>query len=206
MRKMSFAVGLALSLVTAALPCFAWTADAQDLPRFCPVENGIFRGGQPSAAGLEKLKEQGVKTIINLRNGKEEMSQEEAAAKALGFNYVSIPLDGLHKPSQTAVNQFLALAKDPASKPLYVHCMEGVDRTGTLCAIYRQEVDNWTAEHAYKEMCQRGCHQEFVWFGSTVFDYADKKGQIASRPLTLRLYDKFGGMLSFHKPQAAQNN
>src|SRR6516165_6972743 len=38
-----------------------------DVPRFLVVGDGLYRGGQPSAAGFQMLKEKGIKTIINLR-------------------------------------------------------------------------------------------------------------------------------------------
>ena len=35
---------------------------------------------------------------------------------------------------------------------IYFHCAHGKDRTGTMAALYRIEVDGWTADQATQEM------------------------------------------------------
>ena len=63
----------AFFLITA-LPVMLAASSTPDLPagvsisRFSIVADGIYRGGQPNEKGFSFLKEQGVKTIINLRS------------------------------------------------------------------------------------------------------------------------------------------
>ncbi len=53
------------------------------------------------------------------------------------------------------INRFLSVLDDNASRPVYVNCFHGSDRTGLLLAIYRMAREGWSAAKAYKEM--RGC-------------------------------------------------
>ncbi|HVR82856.1 MAG TPA: tyrosine-protein phosphatase, partial [Planctomycetota bacterium] len=46
----------------------------------------------------------------------------------------------------------------PEKQPVYIHCAFGKDRTGTMAAIYRLEIDHWTAEEAMQEMEAFGYH------------------------------------------------
>ena len=45
--------------------------------------------------------------------------------------------------------------------PVYFHCAHGQDRTGTLCAIYRMEVDGWSNDESWGEMDHFGFNH--VW-------------------------------------------
>src|SRR5436853_5969747 len=61
--------------------------------RFFRVDKDVCTGGQPKLVQLEKLKAEGVKTIINLRPAKEHAAaKEEAKAKELGLRYFNIPV------------------------------------------------------------------------------------------------------------------
>ena len=66
---------VALGTLTFAAPlaiCQEKAATGKDLPRFHEVAPGLYRGGQPTRAGFEHLKERGVKTVINLRDERDE--------------------------------------------------------------------------------------------------------------------------------------
>src|SRR5437868_1097321 len=65
-------------------------AAAGDVPRFLMLNDGLYRGGQPTLAGFEMLKEQGFKTIVNLRA---EDNSESGLVQRLGMNYMQIPVD-----------------------------------------------------------------------------------------------------------------
>lgn len=41
---------------------------------------------------------------------------------------------------------------DSKAQPVYVHCLHGVDRTGTMIALYRMRVQQWTNSDALAEM------------------------------------------------------
>ncbi len=76
---------------------------------------------------------------------------------------------------------------------------KGVDRTGTMIAIYRIEDQHWTAQNAYKEMLKLGFHTKYPWMADSVFDWEEKKGleQSSSRPVVVKMLDSVEHLLSF---------
>src|SRR5262249_53569362 len=64
----------------------------EDLPNFHEVHPFLFRGGEPNAAGIKKLKEMGVKTLIDLRNPGEKEINEKNFAEENGMKYISMPM------------------------------------------------------------------------------------------------------------------
>jgi protein tyrosine/serine phosphatase len=74
---------------------------------------------------------------------------------------VHIPLESSDAPKPTSVVAFLKAATDPSLRPMYVHCQHGVDRTGTMIALYRIEVDGWNNDEAFAEMVFFGAHR--IW-------------------------------------------
>jgi tyrosine-protein phosphatase SIW14 len=119
---------------------------------FYKVDDQVYRGAQPSAAGFASLAKLGVKTIIDLREiGEHSQAGEEAIVKALGMQYVSIPLRGMARPDNGVVSHVLGLLNDSASAPVFVHCKRGADRTGTIIACYRISHDSWEPKRALSE-------------------------------------------------------
>jgi protein tyrosine phosphatase (PTP) superfamily phosphohydrolase (DUF442 family) len=173
--------------VTAAAP----KSEIPGLPNFDTVAPGLLlRGGQPSEAGLAALSKQGVKTIIDLRSDKTLIGMESGEAKDLNLNFYSLPMTGTRSPSKTMIRRFLGIVSDPATQPVFVHCEEGVDRTGLMVAIYRMETAHWTADKAYREMLKHGFHVRYVWLTDALFDWAESQGaSTKGRPVPVKLMD-----------------
>jgi protein tyrosine phosphatase (PTP) superfamily phosphohydrolase (DUF442 family) len=125
-------------------------SEARGVPYAAQVSPWLYRGGQPDADGVAWLKSQGIKTVINLRHyhGDTERKQVEAA----GMRYERIKLESSDAPEPEQVSRFLTLIRDPALRPIYVHCKHGVDRTGAMMAVYRIEEDRWSNAEAFAEM------------------------------------------------------
>jgi len=163
----------------------------KDLPNFIMVAPVLFRGGQPSGRGLEQLKAMGVKTIISLRHNRKQVVWEQKQAELLGLTFKRLPMDGLHKPSKSTISEFLKIVQNPANQPVFIHCEWGLDRTGSLIGIYREEVQKWSAKDAYDEMVSLGFEKKYVWLADSVFNYEEDKLGTASdgRPRSVRFYD-----------------
>ena len=58
---------------------------------------------------------------------------------------------GMSAPSDADVAKVLSLFEDSNSGPVFVHCRQGMDRTGTVIACYRIQHDNWTNRRALEE-------------------------------------------------------
>ena len=149
-----------LGLVLLSLPgCDsrkASTPHAKELPQFAQVDEGLYRGGQPSQEGLRWLAKQGVKTIVSLRNLHKEQAGERALAETLGLRWVNIPIYPGWRPTEGQIRQFLTLALDPVNRPLFVHCQHGKNRAGLMVAVYRMVHDGWSAQQAYEEARRLG--------------------------------------------------
>ncbi|HEY9731759.1 MAG TPA: tyrosine-protein phosphatase [Drouetiella sp.] len=121
------------------------------IDNFGRVAPGITRGAQPSDKALSMMAKDGVKTIIDLRMNGTGTVNEESTTRHLGMKYVHIPMT-LLTPSNDQVAQFLDVVNKPENLPVFIHCRQGADRTGTLVAIYRRKVQGWDFDKTYAEM------------------------------------------------------
>jgi tyrosine-protein phosphatase SIW14 len=120
------------------------------------VSPTLLRGGMPSAEGIAWLKARGVRTIVSLRHY--HGVRESRAVRAAGLRYEGIRLESTDAPEPEQVERFMAIVTDPAAQPVYLHCLHGVDRTGAMVALYRMEIEGWTASDALAEMQHFGPH------------------------------------------------
>src|SRR5262245_66295095 len=74
---------------------------------FQRVNARLFRGGQPRGQDMAKLKEMGVRTIIDLRRRARVKGTEERHARALGIRYHRIPLGHLRGPVEESIERIL---------------------------------------------------------------------------------------------------
>jgi protein tyrosine/serine phosphatase len=134
------------------------TARHDQLPNFHEVNSKLYRGAQPKAGGVQQLAGLGIKTIVNLRGPGEGVRKEEAEAQAAGLRYFSVPFERMGRPDDDEMKQVLSIIDTPENQPVFVHCQQGVDRTGTVIAIYRITHDGWTSEQAKAEANRYGMH------------------------------------------------
>jgi protein tyrosine/serine phosphatase len=66
-------------------------------------------------------------------------------------------------PENEDIVRFLQIVTDSNSTPVFVHCKHGADRTGTMCAIYRIAVQNWSKDEAIAEMIGGGFGFHKIW-------------------------------------------
>lgn len=131
------------------------------IPNFKQVTPTIYRGGQPTVEGLQQLYALGVRTVVNLRNEEILVNKEQQVARSLGMKFINIPLDVFNPPSQQAIQQFLKITDASQSSPVFVHCLHGQDRTGTMVALYRIRREGWKPADAYHEMLACGFRPGF---------------------------------------------
>lgn len=117
------------------------------------IEDGFYRGAQPSAAGFKDLTGLGVKSVLDLAGGSGD--GRYAPDGAVRLFHVPMSAWGLH---DDLVLKALRIMADPQNRPLMVHCQHGADRTGALVALYRVVVQGWTKEQAVREMNEGGYH------------------------------------------------
>jgi tyrosine-protein phosphatase SIW14 len=131
------------------------------IDNFGRVDAALYRGAQPEGRDYEDLKKLGVKTIVNLTSDDAEPN-EKASAESAGMAYVQIPMTTHTAPTSAQLAQFLSIVNDPASQPVYVHCVGGRHRTGVMTAAYRMTHEGWSGEQAFKEMKQYNFGADFL--------------------------------------------
>lgn len=114
------------------------------------VDENLFRSEQPSKLGMEELQDLGIKSIVNvrnLRNDNFEAKSTNLILKRKRINTWTINYD--------EVVSVLKLIKE-SPKPVLIHCKHGSDRTGCVVAAYRMSFQNWTKEDAINEFKSGG--------------------------------------------------
>lgn len=104
----------------------------------------------PYLGQVEKLKAQGIKTIINVRTNK--MKHVERHTRALGMNYYQIKSGVFKVPQDKEIKRFVDIVCNPENQPVYVCCTLGTDRTAYFVACYRMACMNWTDDQAISTM------------------------------------------------------
>jgi protein tyrosine phosphatase (PTP) superfamily phosphohydrolase (DUF442 family) len=138
---------------------WAKPVELEGVPNLHKVSDVLYRSAQPSTQGMANLKKKlGIKTIVNLRSFHSD--RDEIGKTDLGYEHIYMKT--WHPEKKEAV-RFLQIVTDPKRQPVLVHCKRGADRTGTMCAIYRIAVEDWSKEDAIKEMREGGFDFDKIW-------------------------------------------
>ena len=141
-----------------------------EIPRFFAIDDGLYRGGQPTEKGFELLKQLGIKTVVNLRAD----DRESQIVESLGMNYVHVPIENVRPWTQipeAAIAKYFELINNSANYPIFFHCKRGADRTGALAALYRMGIQGWDAGKAYAEALQIGMRFWHQGLKTQVFEF-----------------------------------
>ena len=163
--------------IVAALALFAPAAqpqqrsDHKELPNFHQVNSKLYRGAQPKAGDLQELANLGIKTVVNLRGKGEGGLKEEEEARSKGLRYFNIPFERAGRPRDADIEQVLSIINAPENQPVFVHCAQGVDRTGTVIAVYRIAHDGWTSKEAKEEANRYGMHPWEMGMKNYIHDF-----------------------------------
>lgn len=128
---------------------------------FEPVRfsKGLYRGRQPrDEVEWISLAQMGLMTVVSLRLG-----EDDSWWEGHGQVEYRIPMGAILPPKESEVEQALAALRY-APKPVYLHCKDGVDRTGFVVARYRMRCEDWTREQAAMEMKAMGNHWWLSWW------------------------------------------
>jgi uncharacterized protein (TIGR01244 family) len=126
---------------------------AQELPpirNFLQVTPQFCTGGQPRLEHVAKLKADGVKAVLNLRQpGEHRADEEQAAVEKAGLKYFNIPV-AFASPTDSEADEFLRLTDDSANRPMFIHCTAAV-RVGAFWMIRRVLRDGMSIDAALEE-------------------------------------------------------
>lgn len=136
---------------------WATPVELEGCPNLHRVDPTLYRCAQPEPDGFASLERLGVRTLVSFRAFH---ADEPPPPSSLALE--SIPIL-TWAPSDDEIARFLALATDPALRPLAFHCQHGADRTGLLCAVYRVVVQRWPKDEAIAEMTSGGFGFHPIW-------------------------------------------
>ena len=145
------------SFVLAVVAAGSVALGAQKMERpgitnYTKVDAVVACGGATETSALEALKKDGFKAVINLREASEagaNIDENAVRAKAIGLNYIHIPLNG-QAPQAKAVDDFLAAVSNTANQPVFIHC-GSANRVGAVWLVKRVLQDGWTVAKATEE-------------------------------------------------------
>jgi len=104
----------------------------------------IYRSAKPDS--LDALTPLGIKTVLDLEEGGEPVSD---SGPVLQLDW---PLTILSDITPAEFDKILDIVCLRIYWPLLIHCAQGRDRTGAVCAAYRIAIDGWTLAEALEEM------------------------------------------------------
>ena len=131
------------------------------IANFGRMNDRLYRGAQPTAAGFAQLRARGLDTVVRLSLGDEGSAAERAVVETLGMHFVNLPWSSVRDPNAEQIVAFLTLVKEHPERKIFVHCKAGADRTGVFVALYRIAVDRWTPSRALDEM--KAFHYRYVF-------------------------------------------
>ena len=143
----------------------------KNLPNLYKVNDNLYRGAQPTEAGISQLKAMNIKTVINLRSADARAEKEEKWVNDAGMKFINLPLNDWLEPKDAQIERVLAEIDNAENQPVFVHCKRGSDRTGTVVAVYRMTHDNWTAQQANDEAKNFGFGWWQFWMKDYINDY-----------------------------------
>jgi protein tyrosine phosphatase (PTP) superfamily phosphohydrolase (DUF442 family) len=108
----------------------------------------LYRSAQPEEKGFQWMSEHGFRSVINLRS---EADDGKDRLKALGMDYLSLPIPNDHAPTDEQARTFLAFVREPSHWPALVHCKDGIGRASTMAALARYAIDGWSMGDALHE-------------------------------------------------------
>ena len=130
------------------------------------VSGRLWRSAQPAPHQIASFAAQGVRTIINLRGGREHGSWplEKEACDRHGIALVDFVLRSREAPDR----ETLLRARDffdGLRYPALVHCKSGADRAGLFAALYLLVHEGRSAAEAMTQLAPRYGHFRFAKTG-----------------------------------------
>ncbi len=125
-----------------------------EVPNAVLLEGKLMAGGAPTARGLGQAAEQGIRTVIDVRNPEEGTAEEKDHADAVGLKYVNIPIS-MENFSEAQAGKLNEVLKDPATGPALLHCATG-QRAVAVWALQRNRHEGIPAAQAMQEAKQKG--------------------------------------------------
>lgn len=133
------------------------------------VTPAFWRAAQPAPHQIADMAAKGIRTIVNLRGGREFGSWplEREACEAHGITLVELVARSREAPSLDTLRAADALFRT-VKTPVLVHCKSGADRAGFISALYLILKENRPASEALGQLSSRYGH--WHWSKTGILD------------------------------------
>ncbi len=130
------------------------------------LAEGVWRAAQPAPHHFARMKAQGVRTIVNLRNGRGHGSWQlqRETCERLGLVMTEFVVRSRVAPERETVLRAKAFF-DGLDYPAVFHCKSGADRTGFVAALYLMIREGRSATEALRQLSLRYGHFRFAKTG-----------------------------------------
>ncbi len=134
-----------------------------------PVSPELWRAAQPSPGQIAEFAAKGVRTIVNLRGGREFGSWplEREACETHGIALVELVARSREAPSKDMIHAVARLFAT-SQTPMLIHCKSGADRAGFVAALYLIIRQGKRADEALGQLSSRYGH--WHWSKTGILD------------------------------------
>lgn len=140
-------------------------------PKLFDTNRWHYRGPRPTTPyHYNQLAELGIETILDLETYPFDLDGARrcaavADAAALGMVTMHLPLGVVSPPGLFRLIAAVRLLNDKEmGKRIYLHCRQGVDRTGMVAAAWHMAMHGWPPEMATTDMLDNGFHRNRYWW------------------------------------------
>ena len=148
------------------------------------VTDVFWRAAQPTPGQIAAAGKDGIKTIVNLRGGREYGSWplEKEACEANGLVLAEFVLRSREVPDRETILSLPEFFRT-LHCPVLVHCKSGADRAGFMAALYLLVAENRSADEALAQLSPWYGHFRFAKTGildafiEMYRDEGEKKGK-----------------------------
>ncbi|MGR3570387.1 fused DSP-PTPase phosphatase/NAD kinase-like protein [Brevirhabdus sp.] len=133
---------------------------------FDRVAEGVYRSNQPGHARLAKLRDKGIRAVLNLR-GETEYSPylfERESCEALGLTLIDLPIRAREAPYRERLVELIDIMRR-IDRPFLMHCKSGADRTSLAAVLYLVIFEGEPLDRARRHLGLRYIHLRWTKTG-----------------------------------------
>lgn len=137
---------------------------------FFEVAPGVYRSNHPTHARFEKMREMGIKTVLNLRGaaGAAHYLTEKESCEQLGLTLIDCNLMARDAAPRKNILDLIHAFRT-IERPFVMHCKSGADRAGLASAIYLMVIEGRPVSEARKMLSVKYIHLK--WSKTGILDF-----------------------------------
>lgn len=170
------------------------------------VSDQVWRSAQPAPWHLRRMKERGIRTVLNLRGRRDTCGSyilEREACKRYGLTLIDFPIRSramLDKPTLHAAGELFKRIE----YPVLMHCKSGADRAGLMATLYLFVHEGVPLRQAMRHLSLRYGHVKQAKTGMIDFFFERYLADTQAQPMEFfewveKVYDTKRLQTEFHE-------